>query len=95
MGNALNGPGWARTVGGERVEQRLPHEVRGAEEDPGGLRGPHVLAGHAARVRAEAEARTVLGWPKNCKLAHAFLRECSCQRLKLAQLLGRHDVSLT
>jgi hypothetical protein len=30
----------------------------------------------------------VLGWPKRCKLAHAFLWEYSCNSLKLAQLLG-------
>ena len=35
-------------------------------------------------------ARKVLGWPKRCKLAHAFLWEHSYKRLKLqAQLLGQ------
>ena len=37
----------------------------------------------------------MLGWPKRCKLAHAFLWGYSCERLKLAQLLGRHGVFLT
>ena len=35
-------------------------------------------------------ARKVLGWPKICKLAHAFQWEhFSYRRLKLAQILGR------
>jgi hypothetical protein len=37
----------------------------------------------------------VLGWPKICKLAYAFLWECSYQRLELAQLLGQLGVFLT
>jgi hypothetical protein len=37
----------------------------------------------------------VLGWPKRCKLAHAFLWETSCKRLQLAQVLGQPAVSLT
>ena len=37
----------------------------------------------------------MLGWPKRCKLAHAFLWEYSCKRLKLAQLLGQLGVFLT
>ena len=36
-----------------------------------------------------AEARKVLGRPKICKLAHAFLWEHSYTRQKLAQLLGQ------
>jgi hypothetical protein len=32
-------------------------------------------------------AKNVLGWPKlRCKLAHAFLWESSCKRLKLDQI---------
>jgi hypothetical protein len=43
-------------------------------------------------------ARRLFGWPKICKLDHAFgapfLWECSYKRsLKLAQLLSRHGVS--
>ena len=34
-------------------------------------------------------AGKVLGWPKRCKLPHAFLRQYRCKRLKLAQLLGQ------
>jgi hypothetical protein len=45
---------------------------------------------------AKPEARTVLAWPKNCKLAHlAFLWGYSCKKLKLPQLLGQLGVSLT
>ena len=39
-------------------------------------------------------ARKLLGWPKRCKLAHEFLWEYSCKRLKLAQLLGQRGVFL-
>jgi hypothetical protein len=34
----------------------------------------------------------VLGWPKRCQLAHAFLREYSYKRLKSAQLLDQLGV---
>jgi hypothetical protein len=37
----------------------------------------------------------VLGWPKRCKLAHAFLWEYSYKRLKLAQRLGQLGAFLT
>jgi hypothetical protein len=37
----------------------------------------------------------VLGWPKRCKLTHAFLWEYIDKRLKLAQLLGQLDGFLT
>ena len=68
--------------------------------------GAHNLtsAGRGARRRAAARAgggarstaaRKVLGWPKICELAHAFLWECSCKRLKLAQLLGQLGVVFT
>ena len=40
-------------------------------------------------------ARNVLGWPKRCKSAHAFLWEYSYNRLKLAQLLDQLGVFLT
>ena len=50
----------------------------------------------AARARQrEPAARKVSGWPKRCKLAHAFLWEYSYKRLKLAQLLGQLGVFLT
>jgi hypothetical protein len=45
--------------------------------------------------RGGAGGRTVLGWPKRCKLAHAFLWGYSDKRLKLAQLLGELGVFLT
>jgi hypothetical protein len=41
------------------------------------------------------EREKVLGWPKICRLAHAFLWENCCKRLELAQLLGQLGVSLT
>jgi hypothetical protein len=47
------------------------------------------------RPAGPAEAGKVLGWPKLCKLAHAFLWEYSYKRLKLAQLLGQLGVFLT
>ena len=34
------------------------------------------------------QARMMLGWPKSCKLANAFLWEYSHKRLKLVQLLA-------
>jgi hypothetical protein len=37
----------------------------------------------------------VLGWPKICKLDHAFLWEYSHKRPKLAKLLGQLGVFLT
>jgi hypothetical protein len=40
-------------------------------------------------------ARKFLGWPKICKLAHAFRWEYSYKKLKLAQLLGQLGVFLT
>jgi hypothetical protein len=33
-------------------------------------------------------ARKLIGWPKLCKLAHAFRWEYSCKRLRLARLLA-------
>ena len=47
------------------------------------------------RGEALAAARKVLGWPRRCKLAHAFLRGYSDKKLKLAQLLGQLGVFLT
>jgi hypothetical protein len=48
-----------------------------------------------AAGRALEQERMVLGWPKRCKLAHAFRWEYSYKRLKLAQLLGKLGVFLT
>ena len=42
-----------------------------------------------SEVVVRLAARKALGWPKRCKLAHAFLWEFSWKRLKLAQLLGQ------
>jgi hypothetical protein len=55
----------------------------------------YVLKSCADPPAASAAARKVLGWPKRCKLAHAFLWEYSYKRLKLAQLLGQLGVFLT
>jgi hypothetical protein len=37
----------------------------------------------------------MLGWPKRCKLAHAFLWEYSYKGLELAHLLGQLRAFLT
>ena len=37
----------------------------------------------------------MLGWPKVCQLAQAFLWECSCKLLQPAQLLGQFGIFLT
>jgi hypothetical protein len=49
----------------------------------------------AHRLGHALQARKVLGWPKICTLAHAFLRQYSYKGLKLAQLLGQLGVFLT
>jgi hypothetical protein len=51
--------------------------------------------GGLRRTQLMAEARTVSGWPKRSRLAHAFLWEYSYRRLKLAQFLGQLGVFLT
>ena len=48
-----------------------------------------------ATTKVRVRARTVLGWPKRCKLARVFLWDYSYKGLELAQLLGRLGVSLT
>jgi hypothetical protein len=50
-----------------------------------------------SRGREGRNAGNVLGWPRRCKLAHAFLWEYrySYTGLKLAQLLGQLGVFLT
>ena len=45
-------------------------------------------------VRGTRERGKAFGWPRRCKSARAFLWECGCKRLKLAQLLGRLGVFL-
>ena len=47
-----------------------------------------------SRAMTVASVRKVVGWPKKCKLTHAFLWEYSCKWLKLAQLLGQLGVVL-
>ena len=59
------------------------------------LRWPRRRPRARATGRRTPAARKVLGWPKICKLAHAFLWEYSHKRLKLAQLLGQLGVFLT
>jgi hypothetical protein len=71
----------------------------------GGVEGGRVLGVPGRRLRAYIArgdtvilanvARRVLGWPERYELAHAFLWEYSCKRLKLAQLLGQLGVFLT
>jgi hypothetical protein len=41
------------------------------------------------------KAIKLLGWPRRYQLAHAFRWEYSCERLELAQLLGRLGISFT
>jgi hypothetical protein len=54
------------------------------------------LARRAPRRGCNARGgREVLGWPRRCELAHAFLWEYSRRRLRLAQFLGQPGVSLT
>jgi hypothetical protein len=50
--------------------------------------------GRRARPRGSPASSKVLGLPKRCKLAHAFLWD-GYKRLKLAQLLGQLGVFLT
>ena len=48
-----------------------------------------------AVVAGQLAARKASGWPKRCRLAHAFLWEYSYKRLQLAQLLGQLGDFLT
>jgi hypothetical protein len=66
-----------------RCEERVVGRERAVER--AASHGRHELAA----------ARKMLGWPKRCKLAHAFLWEYSCRRLTVAQLLGQLGVFLT
>jgi hypothetical protein len=54
-----------------------------------------LLTKYNRRRLNDSDARKMLGWPKICKLAHAFLWEYSYKRLKFAQLLGQLSVFLT
>ena len=70
---------------------RLAQNIFSATAQP-----PYSLVKITGVLSAQnAGARKVLGWPKRCKLARAFLWEHRYRRLKLAQLLGRRGVSLT
>ena len=57
--------------------------------------GPTASCAKTKSRNPPLRARNVSGWPKRCKLAHAFLWEDSYRRLKLAQLLGQLSVFLT
>ena len=62
----------------------------------GGRRAAVVVAKDKERLGPRVLRREgVLGWPKRCKLAHAFRWEYSYERLKLAQLLDKLGVFLT
>jgi hypothetical protein len=64
--------------------------------DPGGAGGGGMPAGRFALLAAAAAvARKLSGWPKICKLAHAFRWEYSYKRLKVAQLLDHFGIFLT
>jgi hypothetical protein len=63
---------------------------------PGSAPGARRPPGPAACTRrAPPAARKASGRPKRCTLAHAFRWKHSCERLKLAQLLGQLGVFLT
>ena len=47
------------------------------------------ISARAEKTSPACSATKVLGRPKRCQLAHAFLWEYSYKRLKLAQLLGQ------
>ena len=70
----------------------MPERVGMIRRVPVAVKIPDADADHADAV---LRARKVSGRPKRCKLAHAFLWECSYKRLKTAQLLGQLGVSLT
>jgi hypothetical protein len=76
----------------EYTKRRLNHS-----NAQGWRRRVHVrrvkVAGQTVHVALAA--RQVSGGPIRRKFARAFLWGCSCKRLKLAQLLGRHGVCLT
>jgi hypothetical protein len=55
----------------------------------------HALQRQQVVPSRAARARKVLGWPKRCELDHAFRREYSYERRKLAQLQGQLGVFLT
>jgi hypothetical protein len=48
-----------------------------------------------ASLKVSVRGRKVLGWPKICKLAYAFLWKNSKKGLQLAQLLGQLGIFLT
>ena len=73
-------------LGQVQEEPRLLVPVRGVP--------PRLLA-EVVDLGALIASTVVIGWPKRCKLAHAFLQEYSDKRLKLAQLLGQLGVFLT
>ena len=89
MGRRLNNASTRCCTGSALVSDMMP---------AGGLdgSGPESAAGLSSAALESPRARKVSGWPKRCKLAHAFLWECNCYKgLKLAQLLGQPGVFLT
>jgi hypothetical protein len=61
-----------------------------------GRAGGRTIGVHGPRPpRRRLRARKLLGWPKRCKLAHAFRWEYSNEGLKLGQLPGQRGVFLT
>ena len=58
-----------------------------------GVRLAQDMQRERCQVGPRYAAREVLGWPKICRLANAFLWEHSYTRLKLAQLLGRANLA--
>ena len=70
------------------------HNSYCAAAGPAGLTGPARRSRRTHSSQTSTRARRVSGWPKRCKLAHAFLWEYIDERLKLAQLLGQLGVFL-
>ena len=63
------------------VRPLQPRRARGGRDD--------------GATRPAQQARKALGWPKRCKVAHAFQRGCSNKGLKSVQLPGQLGVFLT
>ena len=85
-----------RSGGADYVRDSGAKRVRGCTARQ--LRPSPSLAAGAAAARADhpdAGASKVLGRPRRCKLAHAFLWAYSDKRRKLAQLPGQLGVLLT
>ena len=73
---ALAGPREAQPEVGEEPGHHVRHEVRDHHGEEGDVRVEAVLDEELAAVGLQ-RGRMVLGWPRRCKLAHAFRWEYS------------------